>query len=644
MAKVVEMNADDFINGKTPEFGTDVLIVTGDFSGTTTPVSIVNGKVYPLDGFATVWLRDSSFYYKYNRPPTPPDIPPKRFVPRNSLDGSGVYQIEVNNQLIDVTVNSNGRSSVNNNNVDEKVKMKAQKEAEKIFKNNFSKINNEHLDEKEKEESLRNTKDMLEQNFPLTIQTSKNKNSRSFMNFVNKDGDFVSVIKDKGDSFNDVKQDTTLNFVGYYLGANIVGMANAVKITKKASEFMQNRVSESFKKLFTGQDIEPNGKSINSVKFMEFSYSSNKLPEYENYNAINIFDAKSFIADKTITADVLQNIAEKQGTVNVYSRVALIRNTDSNKIESHMVKTDGVLIKNEIPVIEVSYIPGSSNYYAEITNLNKGLLFYPVTDYRMAGLHYLAYENGLFKQHPLLTQIDFPRSIEKGQIDIPYPHQINDAILVFPHNNLPPVYVWSGYPRPNYLDEEDDRSEQEKEFDQIKGAVKFTADFFGEVSKAYGEKVAQLAKEFAKQVKGKKLHTVEDALKAYDKYKDVLNKKFSAKDRDAIVKALKSLDAKILANNLKIFSKAFGYTGNAIYIYDLGNEYLKATESGNWRPFFVKAESILAGYAGVAIVAYIFAIMTGSYLGVIGFAFLIATAGALIDDDLMEKINKLIGL
>ncbi len=36
--------------------------------------------------------------------------------------------------------------------------------------------------------------------------------------------------------------------------------------------------------------------------------------------------------------------------------------------------------------------------------------------------------------------------------------------------------------------------------------------------------------------------------------------------------------------------------------------------------------------------------MTGSYIGIIGFAFLLATVGELIDDDLMEKINKLIGI
>ncbi|OTQ57537.1 colicin-like pore-forming protein [Gilliamella sp. A7] len=77
---------------------------------------------------------------------------------------------------------------------------------------------------------------------------------------------------------------------------------------------------------------------------------------------------------------------------------------------------------------------------------------------------------------------------------------------------------------------------------------------------------------------------------------------------------------------------------------DLKNEFLKATTSGNWRPFFVKAETIFVGYAAVTIVAYIFAIMTGSYIGIIGSVFLLATVGALIDDDLMEKINKLIGI
>lgn len=130
--------------------------MTGDFSNTTTPVSIVNGRITGVDGFASEWFRNSDFYRRYSPPIIPPKkvTSPKRILPKNSLGGSGIYQIEVNKQFIDVTVDSNGRSSVNNKNVDEKVKVEAQKEAEKIFRDNFAIINNEHLDEQLKKDKL----------------------------------------------------------------------------------------------------------------------------------------------------------------------------------------------------------------------------------------------------------------------------------------------------------------------------------------------------------------------------------------------------------------------------------------------------------------------------------------------------------
>lgn len=200
--------------------------MTGDFSNTTTPVSIVNGRITGVDGFASEWFRNSDFYRRYSPPIIPPKkvTSPKRILPKNSLGGSGIYQIEVNKQFIDVTVDSNGRSSVNNKNVDEKVKVEAQKEAEKIFRDNFAIINNEHLDEQLKKDKLEYEKNRLEHNASSATKIPSDYKRIALVNFVNKDGDFVSVVKDldKGDSYRDFRQDTSSKFSDYYLGANVV--------------------------------------------------------------------------------------------------------------------------------------------------------------------------------------------------------------------------------------------------------------------------------------------------------------------------------------------------------------------------------------------------------------------------------------
>ncbi|EFO1958950.1 colicin, partial [Escherichia coli] len=50
----------------------------------------------------------------------------------------------------------------------------------------------------------------------------------------------------------------------------------------------------------------------------------------------------------------------------------------------------------------------------------------------------------------------------------------------------------------------------------------------------------------------------------------------------------------------------------------------KAARTDNWRPFFVKTETIIAGNAATALVALVFSILTGSALGIIGYGLLMA--------------------
>ena len=186
---------------------------------------------------------------------------------------------------------------------------------------------------------------------------------------------------------------------------------------------------------------------------------------------------------------------------------------------------------------------------------------------------------------------------------------------------------------------------KEAEAKAVKDSVKFTADFYKELFNTYGEKAEKLASELAEQAKGKKIRNAEDAAKAWEKYKSSINGKMSAKDREAIVKWLESIDVKVAAHNFKLFSKGLGYVGPAIDGYELFFEVLpKSIKTDDWRPFFVKVETIGAGLGAAAIVALTFSILVSNPIGLIGYALIMAAISAVIDDGLVERFNKLIGI
>jgi len=177
-----------------------------------------------------------------------------------------------------------------------------------------------------------------------------------------------------------------------------------------------------------------------------------------------------------------------------------------------------------------------------------------------------------------------------------------------------------------------------------KDSVKFTSDFYKEVFKLYGEKAENLAKLLADQAKGKNIRSVEDALKAYDKHKANINKKINAKDREAIAKALESVKVGDIAEGFKKFSKGLGYASYAIDFADWGRELINAVRTDNWRPFFVKTESLAVGMAASAIAGYAFSAILGGPVGILGYGLIMAGIGALVNDGLVERANSVIGI
>lgn len=100
----------------------------------------------------------------------------------------------------------------------------------------------------------------------------------------------------------------------------------------------------------------------------------------------------------------------------------------------------------------------------------------------------------------------------------------------------------------------------------------------------YGEKASALAKELADKAQGKRIRNAQQALKAFDQYKAILDKKFSVKDRQAISNALAALDQQRMSKDLARFSKAFGSVGNVMDAVELLTEARKPMRQGTGRP------------------------------------------------------------
>lgn len=99
-----------------------------------------------------------------------------------------------------------------------------------------------------------------------------------------------------------------------------------------------------------------------------------------------------------------------------------------------------------------------------------------------------------------------------------------------------------------------------------------------------------------------------------------------------------------MGKNFAKFSKAFRYVGNSVDVYDVAIEFYKATDTNNYRPFFIKLEALAAGRVATAITAFAFSLIVGTPMGILGFALIMTVVGVMVDEKLMAKINKLVGI
>lgn len=187
----------------------------------------------------------------------------------------------------------------------------------------------------------------------------------------------------------------------------------------------------------------------------------------------------------------------------------------------------------------------------------------------------------------------------------------------------------------------EDRNEND---DATVSAAKFAIDVSEKISELYGKRAEELAKEIALKAKGKKIRNINDAAAEYEKHRNNIDKKINAKDRLAIAHYLDYLDVRQAAVTFNKLAQSMHYAGNAVYVYQLYSEMKQAIRTNNWRPFYVKAETILVGMGATAVCGLALSFLTGGPLGIIAFGFILAGVSVLIDDKLIEKVNKFIGI
>ncbi|HCN5284970.1 TPA: pore-forming bacteriocin colicin K [Escherichia coli] len=179
---------------------------------------------------------------------------------------------------------------------------------------------------------------------------------------------------------------------------------------------------------------------------------------------------------------------------------------------------------------------------------------------------------------------------------------------------------------------------------QIKDAVDTMVGFYQYITEQYGEKYAKIAQDLAEKSKGKKIQGVDEALAAFEKYKNVLDKKFSKVDRDAIFNALESVNYDELSKNLTKISKSLKITSRVSFLYDVGSDFKNAIETGNWRPLFVTLEKSAVDVGVAKIVALMFSFIVGVPLSFWGIAIVTGIVSSYIGDDELSKLNELLGI
>ncbi|MEQ9722270.1 colicin-like pore-forming protein [Yersinia alsatica] len=142
--------------------------------------------------------------------------------------------------------------------------------------------------------------------------------------------------------------------------------------------------------------------------------------------------------------------------------------------------------------------------------------------------------------------------------------------------------------------------------EKLKEDTKLLATVTSDMTKKFGKEFGDLATELSQNIRGKKIRNYQDAMASFAKFQANPYINMSQIDRNAIADALKALDKRTLADNLKRLSAssallAKGFTAAVFY-----SKFEEGCRTDNWKPLMLEIEAMaLSGVAAAAMTLFL---------------------------------------
>lgn len=212
---------------------------------------------------------------------------------------------------------------------------------------------------------------------------------------------------------------------------------------------------------------------------------------------------------------------------------------------------------------------------------------------------------------------------------------------------------FSGMNRANFADalkkKREAQEKRDKEF--LLSASAIVADSAKEIAQHLGKRYQDFANEIASDIKnfqGKRIRTLDDAMKSLEKVLANPNMKVKPTDKEALLNAWRNINANDMASKLSNVGKFFKVADAAMKVEKIREKSLVGYATGDWKPLLLEVESMaisgLASSVALGILATTLSLfsLSGLVLTALTFAGIIAISllSSLIDDKLVDKLNR----
>lgn len=233
------------------------------------------------------------------------------------------------------------------------------------------------------------------------------------------------------------------------------------------------------------------------------------------------------------------------------------------------------------------------------------------------------------------------------------------AVLVNKDNNVDFVSIISGTESGNNSARNSDKN---KAADQVREYLKDEKEFLMEASSIIadaGEKISNhigwqyksYADEIANNLRnfqGRTIRGYNDALASFNKVMSNPSMKVNQGDKEAIINAMRNVNAQDMANRFGHFGKFFKAADIVLKIEKVREKSIIGYETGNWSPLAYEVESmLLSGLVGSVALGFVTSVLAAFALPVtvtvalvVAFSIAIAYGTSYIDAGLVERFNN----